>query len=46
MPAGLNTFAEKVGSSTPGAEAHIDLKVLIAAAEALRHPKLEFFRKQ
>jgi len=36
--------AEKVAFVTSGAEARIQMKELIAALEALRHPKSEFFR--
>ena len=35
--------AEKVAFVTSGAEARIQMKEVIAALEALRHPKPDFF---
>jgi hypothetical protein len=36
--------AEKVGSGTSGAEALAENDAFVAALEALRHPKSDFFR--
>jgi len=44
IPSAAKEAAEKVAFETSGAEARIQMKELIAALEALRHPKPDFFR--
>jgi hypothetical protein len=41
----LNRLRKKSKSLTPAAEAANENEALIAALEALRHPKSDFFRK-